>query len=375
MRFFRRKSEVAGKSGSDGTISLASKPPSDSLSRTLSKSSRTSKCSKSTKSTKNTLPIDEPVEEINPQSVEVLPRTIEAEARDDIFFINSITTSSGSTETEEDEMSNITFDAQGMTEKTSQFKQYLVDHLLGCVDFIEECAVNVKDTRNEVNESNGIRSGADMMEESERREVAPSNKSPPLCTQVIPCSAIQELEMVNDNQTDAGVIENAQREIETGKASHMLCNVDLPGRPSATQRSEIYNDSTMPNENKPNEPAQMQDLEITPMVNPSEVQQSGTTPASYSPAASSNDLIELADPVPESSYENIMPQSPISLQTNNDFLLAATNIDAIIDSHVARMCEQMCVCSELGLCDGDDDISQFQELPLVSDDNENMLFQ
>ena len=169
------------------------------------------------------------------------------------------------------------------------------------------------------------------------------------------------------------MIADEQREVNQPETSRVLCNVDLPGT-SATQDAEICNDLAN-EEGKSNGPTQIQDPGITPMVHLSKVQQIDSTSSSHSPAASSNDLIELDYSVPKSSYENVTPKTLISLQTNNDFLLAATNIDAIIDSHVSRMCEQMCICSELGLCGGDDDISQFQELPLVSNGNENLLFQ
>jgi hypothetical protein len=71
--------------------------------------------------------------------------------------------------------------------------------------------------------------------------------------------------------------------------------------------------------------------------------------------------------------------SSIILSSNKDYLLAMTNIDAIIDSQVARMCEEMCICGDhMLLCGGGDEeheLSQFQELMPISEDCENMLFQ
>lgn len=222
-------------------------------------------------------------------------------------------------------------------------KQYVVDHLLGCVDFIEECAQGtaVKDTTKIEDEAACIDNEMTMgVAESETvREEKSCNDHPLMYNgSALFDSALQEIESKQSSRCQPEPI------FHTGQSF-----LAIP-----TLESEIQ----------------------SKMIEPATVKSIGNVPIAPSPVRITNDLV--ADSIPPSGYTNVVPKSPyetIALRSNNDFLLAATNIDAIIDSHVARMCEEMCVCGEMGLCGGDDDLSQFQELPPVSDDHENMLFQ
>eukprot|EP00956_Cyclotella_meneghiniana_P044202 scaffold306851_cov79-Cyclotella_meneghiniana.AAC.1 len=124
--------------------------------------------------------------------VEELPSSITPhteEMRDPIMYINSITTTS-SASTEQDDMSQITVDGgcavdmkgceQELFLHTNGLKQYVVDHLLGCVDFIEDCAVTMKDTP--------IKTSAIDIQEGENvelRTVISSVDKPLSCNQVL----------------------------------------------------------------------------------------------------------------------------------------------------------------------------------------------
>lgn len=297
----------------------------------FSRSTRSTKSSKSKKSTKTAEAADDRQDMNN-----VVP-TLDTEVREEIFFINTITTSSGSTEEDEDEVSNISFDGNEFMEQTNTLKQYVIDHLLGCVDFIEECTLRMKDTQCREKVDEGATCVASLESGSQTQTCM-------VQTDPVPPVRIQDK-----------MFSSATEELEN--ANPELINDRLQS--TTTTKSEIQAAPT--NSNRP---------------------ERSTADASTAKVMSlnSNDLESAAHDVnmiPISDYEHVVPKSPyetIALKSNNDYFLAATNIDAIIDSHVAHLCEEMCVCGELGMC-GDDDISQFRESPLVSDNHENMLFQ
>ncbi|KAL7505877.1 hypothetical protein ACHAXN_003296 [Cyclotella atomus] len=343
MKFFNRKSKSKANLVPNDVISPApSTTPSESpVKQALSKSSRRSKFSKSSKSTNSTH--DNPVVELQADTrqdinVATTPTVLQEETREeDIFFINTITTSSAS-DTDE-EVSHLSFDEQ-VIEKTTMLKQYVVDHLLGCVDLIEDCAENMKDTRRAGDGASTVNDYTVGNGESKKEE----NMDQYVSNQVISPSSLElESKRTTTDSEALATPERTQPLLRTDKSPFTVSQEEASTQAALGKQIET------------------------------------TTPA-IAPNFPTKDAQE----IPTSKYTNIIPSTPnpyddIVLKTNKDYLLALTNIDAIIDSQVAHMVEEMCICGDVGgMCGGVDDMdefSQFQELPRVSDDCENMLFQ
>jgi hypothetical protein len=350
-KFFQRKSKSKAKSTANSSLvpnndgSNVSLAPSKASSAALSKStSHLSKLSKSSKSINSKTSHDQPVEPTDTRQDCTSNPTSQDESRcqdnnDDIFFIRTITTSSA--DTDEDEVSHLSFDhgteQPDIVEKTTMVKQYVVDHLLGCVDFIEDCAVGIKDGGN----GGDTATANETVDGTVGKETKDMSRT--TCMDVnSPASTARELE----RKPTLANLECSQR---------ILCADQSLLFASASQDDSVVVQATLSSER------QIETSTAAPLPSPSKYYQE----------------------IPKSKYLNIQRSTKNALDSsilssNKDYLLAMTNIDAIIDSQVARMCDEMCICGDhMLLCGGDDvdELSQFQDLMPISEDCENMLFQ
>lgn len=251
--------------------------------------------------------------------VEKLPSSITPHTEEMRDAIICISTTSSASETEQDDVSQITVDGgcavdikgceQELFEQTNGLKRYVVDHLLGCVDFVEDCAVTVRDTKNET-------STIDIREKEnvDLRKVTSSDDKLLSCNQALLDTTAQEESMFDPaevNTRESSSNEDQKLRLETASGIFVA------------QKD--------------------------------------------------------ADSIPTSDYMRIKRRSTletIALKTNHDFQIAVSKIDAIIDNDVAQMCKEINItaCAEQGFCGGEDDLSQFEE-PLLWEGDSNILFQ
>ena len=251
--------------------------------------------------------------------VEKLPSSITPHTEEMRDAIICISTTSSASETEQDDVSQITVDGgcavdikgceQELFEQTNGLKRYVVDHLLGCVDFVEDCAVTVRDTKNET-------SSIDIREKEnvDLRKVTSSHDKLLSCNQTLLDTTAQEESMFDP------------AEVNTRESS---------SKEDQKLRLETANGIFVAQKD--------------------------------------------ADSIPTSDYMRIKRRSTletIALKTNHDFQIAVSKIDAIIDNDVAQMCKEINItaCAEQGFCGGEDDLSQFEE-PLLWEGDSNILFQ
>lgn len=239
-------------------------------------------------------------------------KDIHNEIRDDIF-IHSIITSSGSTEDVLDETSNVSFSSES---ETPRLKAYVVEHLLGCVDFIEECAGTIS---NATFNNGATCNGVNMQE----------------------CQSLESDNIKFGILTQHVVEETKPAEVATTKAMTEITS------PEGTKpiTAEVVTD---PNKSKPIEGAT-----------------EGTALLASKQAEGTNDILARlsgADAtVPRSSYNSVAPK------THDDFLAILAEVDKIIDIRVARICGELCVS-------GEDEVSIFSDPKVSPNDYEYMLF-
>ncbi|KAL7488932.1 hypothetical protein ACHAW6_015102 [Cyclotella cf. meneghiniana] len=233
--------------------------------------------------------------------------------------LHTIISSSESSDGARDEMSYLSLLSES---ETPILKTYLVEHLLGCVDFIEECAEAI--TIKTFNNGAGCN---DLNLHSDRSLENDQNKF-----EIMTETVVVKVKPVEFETTEAIPVGIKSQE------SIKLTKINPPA-------SELI--ATMPNKVKPPESAPegtaLLDLKRDELRN------------NVLAGGSCSD-----ETVPKSSYKTVAPK------TSDDFVVSLADVDKIIDTHVARLCGKLCVSD-------DDDNSMF--LTKVSpNDYEHMLF-
>jgi hypothetical protein len=244
---------------------------------------------------------------------------INNEVRNDIS-VHSIISSSESSDDALDEMSYRSFISES---ETPMLKTYVVEHLLGCVDFIEECAEAITNTT--FNDGAGCH---DLNLKSDR-----SLENDQTRFGIITDKAVVKAKPVEFETTET---------IPTGIKSQESINL------TKIKRTSSESIATEPNKVKPTESA----LEGTA---PLDLKQDECRHMFLARGSRTDET------VPRSSYKTVAPK------TNDDFVVALAEVDKIIDSHVARLCGKLCVSDN-------DDNSMLLDTKVSPNDYEDMLF-
>ncbi|KAL3791005.1 hypothetical protein HJC23_002994 [Cyclotella cryptica] len=245
-------------------------------------------------------------------------QNINNEVRDDSFRYS--VASSESTEDVLDEMSNLSFSSET---ETPRLKTYLMEHLLGCVDFIEECTGTISNTT--------INNGAACTDVNVHN--CPSLNNDTTKFAIMTEDGVVEMEPVEDETTEA-----KPAGIKSWEAITSI----------KTKRPAAKVVVTEPNKAKT--------LESGP---------GGSALLELKQAECTNDFLAgvsgAAATVPKSSYRTVAPK------TNDDFVAVLAEVDKVIDSHVARLCGELFIS-------GDDDLSLFPDMKVSPYDYDDMLF-
>ncbi|KAL7517184.1 hypothetical protein ACHAWX_002127 [Stephanocyclus meneghinianus] len=243
---------------------------------------------------------------------------INNEVRNDIS-VHTIISSSESSDGALDEMSYPSLISES---ETPMLKTYVVEHLLGCVDFIEECAeaITIKTFNNRAG-CNDLNLHSDRSLEYDQNKIG-------IMTETVVVK-VKPVEFETTEAISVGI--KSQESIKLTKIKPPV--------------SELI--ATMPNKVKPTERA----TEGTALLDLKQDELGNNVLAGGSCAD---------ETVPKSSYKTVAPK------TSDDFVVSLAEVDKIIDTHVARLCGKLCV--------SDDDDNSMLVTKVSANHYEDMLF-